>query len=173
MRWAIGAAVVAALGCGLLAFIGQPPAPEARLAAAERRWSQRPFSRYELVVAAGVACQLGVEVHDEQAVRVFHPSTCGYPARTVKDLFDMVKRNRPVTQNCTFFRCACRQTLDVYASYDQQWGYPMRIAVSLRREANLQHPDYWRYLLASKKPPNCARVADVEIVRVVSLTPLP
>ena len=173
MRWALGAAVVTALGCGLLALLTQQPAPEAQLALAEHLWAQRPFSNYELVVAVGVACQLGVEVRDEQAIRVFHPSSCGYPVRTVKDLFEMIKRNKPVTQNCTYFRCACRQSLDVYASYDQQWGYPIRVAVLLRREANLLHPDFWRYLLASKRLPNCARVADVEIVRVVSLTPLP
>ena len=173
LRWALGAVIVVALGCGLFALLAQPPAPETQLAAAERRWAERPFSHYELVVAAGVGCQLGVEVRDEQAIRVFHPSSCGYPARTVKDLFDMVKRNKPVTYNCTYFRCACRQSLDVYAVYDPQWGYPMRIAVGLRRQANLQHPDFWRYLLTSKRLPSCARVADVEIVRVVSLTPLP
>src|SRR5262245_51951499 len=173
MRWALGAAVVAALGCGLFALLQRQPVADMQLAAAESRWAQRPFSHYQLVVAAGVACELGVEVRDEQAVQIFHPSSCGYPARTVKDLFDIVKRNKPVRQNCTYLRCACRQSIDVYASYDQQWGYPVRIAVWLRREANLEHPDYWRYVLASKALPNCARVADVEIVRVVSLTPLP
>jgi hypothetical protein len=164
---------MAALGCGLFAFLGRSPASDGQLAAAERLWAQRPFSHYQLVVAAGPSCELGVEVRDEQAVQVFHPSSCGYPVRTVKDLFDMVKRNKPVTHNCTYFRCACRQSIDVYASYDQQWGYPVRIAVWLRREANLQHLDFWRYVLNSKKLPSCARVADVEIVRVVSLTPLP
>jgi len=172
-RWAIGAAIVAVLGCGLLALVRWQPAQERQLADAENRWAQRPFSHYQLVVAAGAACELGVEVRDEQAVRIFHPSTCGYPVRTVKDLFDMLKRNKRVTQDCTFFRCACRQSIDVYASYDEQWGYPQRIAVWLQREPNLQHPDFWSYLLTAKQLPGCTRVADVEIVRVVSLTPLP
>jgi hypothetical protein len=161
------------LSYGLLELLDQQPATDTQLAAAESLWARRPFSHYQLVVAAGVSCELGIEVRDEKAVRVFHPSSCGYPVRTVKDLFEMVKRNKPVTQNCTYFRCACRQSIDVYASYDEQWGYPVRVAVWLRREANLQHADFWRYLLTAKQLPNCARVADVEIVRVVSLTPLP
>jgi Family of unknown function (DUF6174) len=173
MRWAVGAAVAAVLGCGLFALVPGQPAQEQQLADAESRWAQRPFSHYQLVVAVGAACELGVEVRDERAIQIFHPSSCGYPARTVKDLFDMLKRNKPVTQDCTYFRCACRQSIDVYANYDEQWGYPRRVAVWLRREANLQHPDFWRYLLTAKQLPSCARVADVEIVRVVSLTPLP
>lgn len=173
IRWILLAIGVAVLSCGVLLILQRPITPSTQLAEAESRWAARPFSHYRLVLDAGSTCRLAFEVRDEQVSSVLQESSCGYPTRTVKDLFDLLKRNKPIRQDCSYYRCACRQAIDVYAAYDRQWGYPSRIAVGLQREANLLSGDYWRYVLANRRFPSCSRTSDAEIVRVLSLTPLP
>jgi hypothetical protein len=159
--------------CGLAGWLTAQGDSRAQLAAAEARWQARPFLSYRLVVETRVGCQLEVEVTDEQVVSVVRPSPCGTSGRTVKELFDVVKRNKPIVQECTFYNCVCRQEISVYASYDPQWGYPRRISVWLAREINWTKPDLWRYVWSFQRLPDCRRTADAQIVRVDSLLPLP
>jgi hypothetical protein len=173
IRWVLLVIGMATLSCGVLVLLLGPLTPSSQMAEAESRWAARPFTHYRLVIEAGSTCQLAVEVRDEQVSSVLQESSCGYPARTVKDLFDVLKRNKPIRQDCSYYRCACRQAIDVYAAYYREWGYPSRIAVGLQREANLLNGDYWRFVLTNRRFPSCSRTSDAEIVRVLSLTPLP
>src|SRR5688500_2161358 len=124
IRWMLLVIGVAVLSCGVLVMLQRSDTPSARLAEAESRWAARPFTHYRLVIEAGSTCRLAFEVRDEQVSSVLQESSCGYPARTVKDLFDVLKRNKPIRQDCSYYRCACRQAIDVYAAYDLEWGYP-------------------------------------------------
>jgi hypothetical protein len=170
--WVALVAGIAAVGCGAVVFL-QWPTPARNLATAEARWAARPFVRYRMVVESGPACQLDVMVQDEQVVDTFHRSACGHPARSVNDLFSLIERNKPVDRPCTLYKCACRLSITVYASYDDQWGYPQRVAVWSQQEDNWLNSDYWQYVLMFGKLPGCARTSDAEIVRVLSLTPAP
>jgi hypothetical protein len=91
-RWALLIGVTMALGCGLLGLISTNRSPRTQLASAQSRWAEHGLSHYRLIVDAGRRCRLDVEVRDERVVAVLHEDACGYPARTVTDLFNMVAR---------------------------------------------------------------------------------
>src|SRR5215468_6921303 len=91
-RWLLLTAVAAALSCGLLAFVSTNQSPRTELASAKSRWAESTVSHYRLIVDAGGLCRLDVEVRDERVIAVLHQEACGYPARAVTDLFNMVER---------------------------------------------------------------------------------
>lgn len=147
--------------------------PQAQLREAEERWqSQRP-AHYRLEIDAGAPCRLDVEIRNERVVAIFHRDSCGYPARTISDLFGVIRRAGPSVSTCAIPYCACRNIIGVYALYDPQQGYPMLIGVHSERIANWTKPAFWQYIASAWQIPDCSWSSDAEIVRVLMLTPLP
>jgi uncharacterized protein DUF6174 len=163
---------VAALGCGLLALFSSSQSPRTQLASAKSRWAGRTVSHYRLIVEAGRPCRLDVEVRDERVIAVFHQDACGYPARTVTDLFNMVERAPTPMFTCAPPSCACRNVVTVYAIYDEQLGYPRKIAVRAERESNWGDFAFWRQLWSAWSLPDCRWASYADIVNVPFMAPL-
>jgi hypothetical protein len=171
-RWALLIGVTLALGCGLLALISTNRSPRTQLASAQSRWAEGGLSHYRLIVDAGRRCRLDVEVRDERVVAVLHEDACGYPARTVTDLFNMVARAPSPMSTCAPPRCACRNVVTVYAIYDAQLGYPRKIAVRAEREANWGEAAFWRHLWSTRSLPDCRWASYADIVDVPLMAPI-
>lgn len=165
----IGAAALAlacALASGGVALRGRDAAE------AEARWRARPFQAYVLSFEE-LNCGMDVEVRDERVVRATLWSRCERDPRTVSDLFAVVRRDGDIGARCITEGCACDDRLRVTAEYDAALGYPRRIEVVIAAEVNWLHPDAWRRLAATGRPPACAMMVGNKVIRVVSLTPLP
>jgi hypothetical protein len=168
-RRALLAALVAALGGGLAAALyGLPLRPPS--VAAKDRWAASLVAHYRMVVEAGNPCRLEIEVRDERVAAVLHEDPCGHPARTVTDLFRLIERAPPPIYTCAPPSCACRNVITVYALYDEQLGYPRRVAVLAERETNWRATRFWRYVWSERRLPDCVWSSSADIVNVRSLT---
>jgi Family of unknown function (DUF6174) len=169
-RWALGAALVAALGGGLGAAFRQSLPLRAPSVAAKDRWAASPVSHYRMVVETGSPCRLEIEVRDERVAAVLHADPCGHPVRTVADLFKMIERAHSPLYTCAPPNCACRNVVSVYALYDERLGYPRRIAVLAEREPNWRDTSFWRYVWSERRLPDCGWSSSADIVNVRSMT---
>ncbi|HWQ14424.1 MAG TPA: DUF6174 domain-containing protein [Roseiflexaceae bacterium] len=162
-----------ALACPLAALAAYGPlSPRARaLAAAEARWRARPFAAYVMSLEE-LNCGLDVEVRDERVVRAALWSRCQRDARTVSELFALVRRDGARGARCITQGCACDDRLRVDAEFDPALGYPRRIEVRVAAEPNWLHLDTWRYMAANGRPPACAMMQGDKLIRVLALTPL-
>ena len=170
-RYALLAALLLALG-GLFAALGLGLALRPPSAAARERWAASPVSHYHMVVEAGNPCRLEVEVRDERVAAVLHEDQCIHPARTVTDLFTLIERAPSPLYNCAPPSCACRNAVTVYVVYDEQLGYPRRIAILAEREPNWRAMRFWSYVWSEQRLPDCAWSSSADIVNVRSMTPL-
>jgi hypothetical protein len=167
----IFAALALALGGGLIAAFGSmlPLSPPS--VAAKQRWAGSLVSHYRMVVEAGNPCRLEVEVRDERVAAVLYEDDhCGHPARTVTDLFRLIERAPSPLYNCAPPNCACRNAVTVYVLYDEQLGYPRRIAILAEREPNWRNMRYWRYVWSERRLPDCVWSSSADIVNVRSMT---
>jgi Family of unknown function (DUF6174) len=171
-RWALGAALIAALGGGLIAAFQEGLALRAPNAAAKARWAAGTTAHYRMVVETGSPCRLEIEVRDEHVAAVLYADACGHPARTVTDLFQIIERAPSPLYTCAPPNCACRNVVSVYALYDERLGYPQRIAVLAEREPNWRTMRFWRYVWSERRLPDCAWSSSADIVNVRSMTPL-
>jgi uncharacterized protein DUF6174 len=171
-RWALLLGATVALGCGLLGLFSTSQSPRTQLASAKRRWADGNVAHYRLIVEAGPRCRLDVEVRDERVAAVLREDACGYPARTVTDLFNMVERARTPMFTCAPPSCACRNVVTVYAIYDAELGYPRKIAVRAEREANWSEPAFWSHLWSAQSLPDCRWASYADIVDVPLVVPI-
>jgi hypothetical protein len=172
VRLALLAGVVAALGCALAGSLNQRLAPPSGFAAAKSRWAAAAIAHYRLTTLSGNPCRLDVEVRDERVVRVFRQDACSHPARTVTTLFEVIERAVSPLYTCAPPSCACRHVVTVYALYDEQLGYPHKVAVRVERESNWRERPFWRYLWAARRLPDCEWASNADIVNVLAMTPL-
>ena len=162
------------LACGLSAlFIPRPSSIASRaqqLADARNRWLSRPVPHYRLVMQAPSWCRLDVEIQSEKVVRVFENS-CPTSPRTVTGLFDLIKQLDSTAETifCAPRGCECTEVRYIYASYDQQMGFPQ--IIRLRRDRQMNWPELWRFVVAHGVP-NCLTPHDIDLVQVVSLNPI-
>jgi len=90
----------------------------------------------------------------------------------VPGLFNLVERAISPLYNCAPPSCACRNIVSVYALYDEQLGYPRKVAVRAVRETNWRAPAFWRYLWQQRRIPDCVWASNADIVTVHAVTPL-
>jgi Family of unknown function (DUF6174) len=169
---ALCAALLFACGLGTL-FLTRAPSIAARaqqLADARNRWQSRTISHYRLVMQAPSWCRLDVEIQGEKVVRVFENS-CPTSPRTVTGLFDLIKQldSTADTIFCAPLGCECTEVRYIYASYDQDMGFPRTIR--LRRDRQMNWPELWRFLVTHGLP-NCLTPRDIDLVEIVSLNPI-
>jgi hypothetical protein len=172
VRWILSIGVVAALGYGLAGLLGQYPAAPTQLAAAKSRWAAGAIPHYRLIAQTGSPCRLDVEVRDEQVAQVLYEDPCSYPARTVTGLFNLVERATSPLYTCAPPSCACQNVVTVYAIYDDQLGYPRKVAVRAERETNWRSRAFWTYLWAAQQLPDCVWASNADIINILAVTPL-
>jgi hypothetical protein len=161
-----------ALVCVVAGVLAAGISPRARAVdAAEARWRARPFAAYVMSMEE-LNCGLDVEVRDERVVRTSLWNRCQRDARTVSELFALVRRNGDTGARCITQGCACDDRIWVDAEFDAALGFPRRIAVRIAAEPNWLHPDTWRYLAANGRPPACAMMQGDKLIRVLALTPV-
>jgi uncharacterized protein DUF6174 len=162
------------LACGLSAlFIPRSPSIASRaqqLAEARDRWQSQPLPHYRLVMHAPSWCRLDVEIQAEKVVHVFENS-CPTSPRTVTGLFDLIKQLDSTAETifCAPRGCECTEVRYIYASYDQQMGFPQTIR--LRRDRWANWPELWSFVVTHGVP-NCLAPRDIDLVQVVSLKPI-
>jgi len=171
-RLALLLGVAAALGWGLAGPLNRRLAPPSELAVAQDRWAAAAVAHYRLVTLSGNPCRLDVEVRDEDVVQVFQKDSCSHPAQTVTALFSAIERAVSPLYTCAPPSCACRHIVSVYAIYDEQLGYPRKIAVRVDRESNWRAQSFWRYLWDARRLPDCVWSSNADIVEVLAVTPL-
>jgi hypothetical protein len=178
-RWIIATGLmvlVAACGVtGALVLLAAPagaPDPPRRLEEARRRWSDHAIGHYRLVIQPDEFCLLDVEVRDERVVSIFRKDRCAQPAGTVTELFNLIERGGVRGPICARPGCACQLTLTIYGIYDAQRGFPQRIIVRSDRNPNYLDGDYWRYAWQWGRLTICDGVSEVEMLSVLSLTPV-
>jgi hypothetical protein len=169
-RYLLLAALVMALGGGLIAAFGSALALNPPIAAAKERWAANPVSHYRMVIDAGNPCRLEVEVRDERVAAVLHEDPCGHPVRTVSDLFKMIERAPSPLYTCAPPSCACRNIITINALYDERLGYPRHIAVLVERETNWRSMRFWRYVWSDRRLPDCVWSSSADIVNVRAMT---
>lgn len=172
VRLAIAVCAALVLACGGIGIVSSQASAEALLASAKSRWAARTFRSYELRLVSGSGCKLEIEVRDEAPSRIIYQEPCTAPSRSVSDLFNLVERSKAI-RTCQGLYCSCRNIIELYADYDEEFGYPTRIAVRGERVMNWQESGFWRYLLSQRRLPDCDMPSDWEIVSVRQLTPLP
>jgi hypothetical protein len=160
------------LSCTVAGSLSERLALPSDIAAARSRWAAAAITHYRLTTLSGNPCRLDVEVRDEHVVRVFREDSCSHSARTVSRLFDVVERAVSPLYTCAPPSCACRHVVTVYAIYDEQLGYPHKVAVRVERETNWGERPFWRYLLAARRLPDCEWASNADIVNVLAMTPL-
>jgi hypothetical protein len=158
---------------GALLVAGYADAHAAELRAARTRWQQRPFARYQLVVAQDHnRCRHEAEVLGTQISSV-RSNPCGLPDRTVDDLLAQIERSTPTTYPCVAFGCACETVVSVAGLYNPQLGYPRELGRRWVVRLNWRHVDFWRYLLQQRALPPCRKETFIKTIDVLTLTPLP
>jgi hypothetical protein len=162
------------LACGLSAlFIPRSSSFASReqlLADARIRWQSRTITHYRLVMQAPSWCRLDVEIQSEKVVHVFENS-CPTSPHTVTGLFDLIKQLDTTAETifCAPRGCECTEVRYIYASYDQQLGFPR--SIRLRRDRQMNWPELWRFVMAHGVP-NCLTPRDIDLVQVVSIKPI-
>ena len=139
---------------------------------AERRWALRPFGAYRIELE-DLNCTQIVDVRNEKIVHVVPGRRCTSDARTITDLFTLIRRDGALGARCITQGCACDDHISVRASYNMQHGYPERIYVRIAPKPNWQHVDYWKYLVSHLHPPTCSYAAGDKVVAVRKLEALP
>jgi hypothetical protein len=163
-----------ALICGALgALQSAGPFSRAReLAEAEHRWAGRTFNEYRMAYE-DFKCLQHVEVRNERIVKPDTSIRCALPARSVSELYDLIRRDGSAGTRCVTQGCACDDEVVVRASYDAQLGYPRQIEVRMRPRPNMLHPDFWQYLARHLRPPDCDFMEGNKMIYIRSLEPLP
>jgi hypothetical protein len=158
---------------GLFGWLIWPTTALARaseLASAERRWALRQFGSYQLELV-DKTCTQKIEVRNERVVKVA-PNRCEVPPRSITDLFELIRRDGSVSQECIFHGCICDDVIRVNAIYDDGLGFPSRILVRLRAEPNWRHPEFWERAWARKQLPSCDGMAEgSKIIRILKVIP--
>ena len=162
------------LACGLsVLFISRSSSMASRaqqLADARNRWQSLTISHYRLVMQAPSWCRLDVEIQSEQIVHVFENS-CPTSPRTVTGLFDLITQldSTAETTFCAPQGCECTEIRYIYASYDQQLGFPQTIR--LRRDRWTNWSVLWSFVV-NHGVPNCLTPRDIDLVQVLSMQPI-
>jgi hypothetical protein len=158
---------------GLFVWLLWPTSAWARaseLAAAERRWALRPFGSYHLELV-DKTCTQKIDVRNERVVKVA-PNRCEVPPRSISDLFELIRRDGSISQECIFHGCICDDVIRVNAVYDSSLGFPSRIIVRLRAEPNWRHPEFWEAAWARKRLPSCDGMAEgSKLIRIIKIVP--
>jgi hypothetical protein len=139
---------------------------------AERRWAQRPFEQYQLVLE-DFRCIFDIEVHGQKIITAQPREGCSRDARTIDELFMLIHRDGETSTRCITQGCACDDHIAVYSSYDTVLGYPREIEVRITAQPNWQNADYWRYTISHLQPPTCDFPVGRKFIHVLELRPLP
>jgi hypothetical protein len=179
---AIAAALLLALGCGVLALWHPSGTARARLASERARWEAQAPASYRLRVrettGAG-SCIQSVEVEHERIRRVLE-NTCGrVPTWTVTSLFGWVEQAARRESRCypTSVTCVCYADYLTETEYDAALGYPRRATSAWSLRPNLGYAGQWRRLLRDGRLPNCDDVTrsagDAVTIVVLAFEPQP
>lgn len=143
-----------------------------RLAVARNHWNTRPFANYRLLIDENNGgCQQEVLVKGERVVASLQNS-CRLNARTVNSLFNLIEGSPPAVYPCVEMGCACDTVLSTRTSYNPRFGYPVEIVFKWSPRANWKHPDYWKRMLITGRPPHCRAATFRRTITVLSLAPM-
>jgi Family of unknown function (DUF6174) len=174
--WIIIGLIVIIIPTFGVAFIAQFPSAMTLRArerqTAEMRWNQRSFTTYQIELE-DLNCIQIVDVRNEKITQVLPGPRCTTDARTITDLFSLIRRDGEVGARCITQGCACDDQISVRAEYHAKLGYPTEIYIRIAPQPNWKHADYWRYLATHFSPPSCAFAAGDKIIAVRSLTIVP
>jgi hypothetical protein len=166
-------AVLCVGGC-VLALIGAiwlAPTPARDLAAAQRRWETRSFSRYRMVLETQAfgACRYEVEIHNERVTAILQRS-CLSPAPTVTDLFRAIQQQIG-DERCGPNGCSCDGPIGAEVVYDPHLGYPTELLVRPQPQQRWRYPSYWKRVIFGG---GCTLIGWIgQRTTVLSLTPMP
>jgi hypothetical protein len=173
-------AIAFLLACGGISVALWQASDLGQLAAAQWRWAQRPFARYEIVIQQALAgwtsnvvvCQQTLTVEGERVsqITLSDPPNCRLTVRTVGELFTHIT-GALTARNCGPNGCSCDGPIVPVVAYDEVLGYPQRVDLQLHFGQRALYPEYWRrYWFGGY----CTMIGyAISRYRVVSLTPLP
>lgn len=172
-----GVLVLACVVAGFMVSLatGQPSA-QVKLraqehAAAQQRWSARPFRAYRMVLEYG-QCYMDIEIRNEHFIWAHEASCERRSAQTVSGLLQMAGTDQSRTPYCSIAHgCTCELITAVEAQYDPLFGYPTMIRTQVQAWPDRWHPDYWRYVVEHWQEPDCT-LANSRTIRILALTPL-
>ncbi|HEU5087894.1 MAG TPA: DUF6174 domain-containing protein [Roseiflexaceae bacterium] len=175
-RWNHLAAVVvlALLGaCGVAALLPNTArvGRMQELERAEALWAQRPFQQYRMEYE-DFKCLQTVDVRAERVVHAEGSARCSLPARSVGELYTLIRRDGATGTRCVAQGCACDDEVVIRARYDERLGYPHEIEVRMRPRPNVLHRDYWQYVWRHLIPPACDYMEGSKLIVVHSVQPL-
>lgn len=162
---------------GAITLLGWEYAPARRFNEARMQWMEQPIPRYRLVIERPLLnCQQDLEVRHERVVQVFE-HTCPIEELTMTDLFNRIDRLDGLN-NLGFLNtrtCGCESFINAAVQYDQELGYPTRVALFDRRVVNWRAGACWQHILMHGALPECDVPFLFSEPRVtnISLTPLP
>ncbi|MDZ7963211.1 MAG: DUF6174 domain-containing protein [Aulosira sp. DedQUE10] len=117
-----------------------------RLAEAQKKWNAQNVSHYRLTLHYSSFhdnCQQEVEIKDEKVIAVKQNTCPTIPAQTITELFEQIESSADGTK-CGPNGCACDGPVDVNATYDAQYGYPLQLEMELAPNKRWLYLDYWR-----------------------------
>lgn len=172
--WLAGLSIIILLSCGALGFASSAhKLMRAReLEESERRWARRPFSAYSIEIEDHHCTQI-VSIRNEKVESVTDWMRCEGNARTITDLFALIRRDGEPGARCITQGCACDDRINVRASYDPELGYPREVYIRIAPVPNWRHLDYWTYLARHLRPPTCEYMAGDKLIAVHALIPVP
>ena len=179
-RWWAGFSLAA---LALLTLLVRQSDPLSALNAAKAQWAASDMTDYRILVTFDRpynTCQQDFEVRGVDIGYKYQDScsvgsaVVGHPAAvypTVDNLFVRIEDSLTMPQ-CGPNGCICDGPIEVTASYDTQYGYPLEIVYTLRQDLRTRDLQYWLALLDGSLA-TCPQVTYLgQTIRVKSLEPL-
>jgi hypothetical protein len=175
----LGLLAVAVLLSSYVALRGQawPDQSAQRRLEAQRRWKQRPFANYRVVVQVeywGNVCSQDIESAGDKLHRIVR-NDCRVPwisLMTVARLFEISEGlDHPAHCYIASQACSCYRVRAGAIAYDPQLGYPRTIAYRREVYPNLGHAEYWRRVWQNRQLPACGPISPLIRFTVMSLRP--
>lgn len=142
-----------------------------QLAQAQKNWQTQAISHYRLKInySAPDNCQQEVEIKNEKVIAIKQNTCASIPALTVTDLFQEIASSAD-SQKCGPNGCACDGPVSVNATYDNKFGYPRQLEISLA------HQKRWLYFhnLSNIYPGrSCTLIGFIgKKINVIAFTPI-
>ncbi|WP_066424138.1 DUF6174 domain-containing protein [Anabaena sp. 4-3] len=139
-----------------------------QLAQAKKNWTTQAVNHYRLKInyTAPDNCQQELEIKNEKVIAISQNTCTNTPPLTVTKLFQEIATLTD-SQQCGPNGCACDGTMSVHATYDNKFGYPSQLEISLAPEKR------WLYLNPLHSGKNCTLIGFVgKKISVSAFTPI-
>ncbi|MBD2252157.1 DUF6174 domain-containing protein [Nostoc parmelioides] len=115
-------------------------AAKKQLAVAQKNWLKQGILHYKITInyLSPNKCQQEVEIKNETVVAIKKNTCTTIPPLTITEMFKEIEL-LATGKECGPNGCACDGTIGVDATYDDQFGYPRRVAIKLQPEKRWLH----------------------------------